>query len=217
MAKMDFEFNDEMVSSIIHIVGFIFSIVAITFLIVYSSLMNDAWKIVSFSIYGFTLLFLFLFSALYHGINHSPSLKEKLRTVDYIGIFLLIGGTFTPICLTILRGVFGWTIFGIIWFLAISGICIKLLKVPIWVTSPIYFVMGWLGLLIAFPIYHISVSAFYYLFAGGMFYSIGFLIFSMQKPTIVEGKFTFHEIWHVFILLGAISHYIMMFKCILGA
>jgi len=209
MEKEKFEFNSEIASSIIHIVGFIFSIVAISFLVVYSSAEKNAWKIVGFSIYGFTLIFLFLFSSLYHGINHSEKIKERLRTFDYIGIFLLIAGTFTPVCLTILRGIFGWTIFGVIWLLAILGIIIRSLKVPVWVTSPIYLLMEWLGILVAFPLFDLSVRAFYYLLAGGIFYTFGLIIFTIQKPNL-SSHLTFHEIWHVFVLLGAISHFLMM-------
>jgi hemolysin III len=216
MAKIKIEINDEIISSIIHFVGLLFAIVAITFLIVYSSLMRDPWKIVSFSIYGITLILLFLFSSLYHGINHSKSAKEKLRYFDYAAISLTIAGTFTPVCLTLLRGFFGWTVFGIIWFFAIMSIILRSgFKAPIWITSPTYIVMGWLAILIAFPIYKLNINAFKLLLLGGLFYTLGFIIFSAQKPTIIENKFTFHEIWHILVLLGAISHFLMMFFYIL--
>ncbi len=216
MAKLKLELNDEHISSIIHLVGLLFSFVAVTFLIVYSSLMKDPWKIVSFSIYGLTLLLLFLASTLYHGVNHSKTIKENLRYFDYASISLLIAGTFTPVCLLLLRGFYGWTIFGLIWFFAIVGIVLRLgFKAPIWITSPIYIIMGWLAVLLAKPIFDFNINAFWLLLLGGIFYTLGFIIFSAQKPTIIENKFTFHEIWHILVLLGAISHFLLIFLYLL--
>jgi hemolysin III len=215
MDEIKINFNSEIVSSTIHFIGFILSIVGVTFLIVYASAEKDAWKIVSFSIYGVCLMFLFLFSSIYHGVNHSKELKEKLRTFDYIGIFLLIAGTFTPICLVLLRGLLGWTVFGIIWFFAIMGIIIKSLKAPAWITSPMYLIMGWLALVIVIPVYNINPQCFLFLLIGGLFYTLGFIIFSIQGQKFIEGRFTFHEIWHILVLLGAISHFIVMYVYIL--
>jgi hemolysin III len=215
MDKLKINFNSEIISSTIHFIGFILSIIAVTFLIVYASAEKDAWKIVSFSIYGVCLMFLFLISSIYHGVNHSEELKEKLRTFDYIGIFLLIAGTFTPICLVLLRGLLGWTLFGIIWFLALGGIIIRSLKAPIWITSPMYLIMGWLALVIAVPVYNFNPQCFLFLLIGGLFYTLGFVIFSIQLPKLIEGKFTSHEVWHILVLLGAISHFIVMYKYIL--
>lgn len=216
MVKLDIKFNDEMISSIIHLVGFLFAFVGVTFLIVYASLMRDPWKIVSFSIYGFTLLLLFIASTLYHGVNHSKTLKERLRYLDYASISLVIAGTITPVCLILLRGFYGWTVFGLIWFFAILGIILRIgFKAPIWITSPIYILMGWLAVLIALPIYELDIMAFKLLLAGGLFYTLGFIIFSAQKPTLIENKFTFHEIWHILILLGSICHFVMIFLYLL--
>ena len=203
MAKLDISLNDEQISSIIHLIGLFFAIVAVAFLIVYASIRGDPWKIVSFGIYGLTLILLFLSSTLYHGVNHSKKIKERLRYLDYVSISLLIAGTFTPVCLILLRGFYGWTVFGIIWFFAILGIILRLgFKAPIWITSPIYIIMGWLAVLIAIPVFRMNSDAFRLLLLGGIFYTLGFMIFTAQKPTIIENKFTFHEIWHILSLTG---------------
>ncbi len=216
MKKLDIEFSDEMISSIIHLAGFLFAFVAVTFLIVYASLDGDPWKIVSFSIYGATLLFLFLANTFYHGINNSKEMKERFRYLDFVSISLVIAGTFTPVCLVLLRGFYGWTVFGLIWFFAIIGIILRLgFKAPIWITSPLYIMMGWLAVLIVKPIYDFNIMAFKLLVAGGLFYTLGFIIFSIQKPTIIEGKFTFQQIWHILILIASICHFLLIFLYLL--
>jgi len=210
--------TDEIINTQTHIIGTIFAILGAALLIVKSSTAAKPWHIVSFSIYGVTLIALFLASSLHHGINSKKKIESIFRLFDYFAIFPLIAGTYTPLCLILLRDWLGWTVFGVIWFLAILGIVLKAInpKLPKWVSSVFYITMGWIGVIIAFPlIKFIKCDGLFYLILGGIFYSIGFIIFTIEKPNPVKGKFGFHEIWHIFVLLGAGSHFLLMFVKVL--
>ncbi|MCK5096741.1 MAG: hemolysin III family protein, partial [Desulfobacteraceae bacterium] len=135
----------EPVNSISHAAGAIASIVGLTLLIIFSSLKGSAWHIVSFTIFGSTLVMMFTSSSLYHGLKISDAKLAIFRRIDHIMIFLLIAGTYTPICLVPLRGPWGWSIFGVVWGLAVAGIVIKIffMNVPRLVSTLIYLIMGW--------------------------------------------------------------------------
>lgn len=209
-----FKVTDEVFNTILHLVGMIFALVGAVYLIAFS---DDAWKYVGFSVYGFSLIFLFLSSVLHHGWNLSKKGNEVLRKFDYSAVYLLIAGTFTPLCLVTLRGKFGWVLFGVVWFLTIIGITMKFVfqKMPKWVTNTIYISMGWLGLIFALPLFAINIGQTIILGVGGIFYTIGAFIFYYEQPNIIKGKFGFHEIWHVFVLLGAFTHWLMMYIYVL--
>jgi len=180
--------------------------------------MSKPWHIVSFSIYGTSLIALFLASTLHHGINTSKRVEFILRLFDYFSINSLIAGTFTPLCLIFLRNWLGWTVLGVIWFLASIGIVIKAIipKIPKWFTNTLYITMGWIGITIAIPLFKIiNWQGIGLLLLGGIFYTAGFIIYNIEKPNPIKGKFGFHEIWHIFVLLGAASHYFMMLSIVL--
>jgi hemolysin III len=169
---------------------------------------------VSFAIYGFSLVLLFTSSTLHHSVMTSTKAITFLRVMDYNSIFLLIAGTYTPICLIAVRSSYGWTILSVCWAAALFGIAMKSTRpnIPKWFTQTLYVSMGWLGAAIAFPLYSaLGAKAAGLLVAGGIFYTVGSVIFIIEKPNPVPGKFGFHEIWHLFVLAGAGLHAAMMF------
>jgi hemolysin III len=206
--------TDEVFNTASHLSGSIASLVGIVLLIVSAAVTRDPWKIVSFSIYGLTLLSVFFASTLHHGINAKKKIVELLRLFDYMAIFPLIAGTFTPLCLILLRNHIGWSIFGIIWGLAALGIAVKAIfpNIPKWVTNTIYISMGWIGAVLVIPLFdRIGWTGFLLLLAGGIFYSTGSVIYYNEKPNPVPGKFGFHEIWHIFVICGALCHFLLMY------
>lgn len=195
--------GEEVFNSITHGVGTLLSIAALVLLVVFASIRGNAWHIVSFSIFGATLVLLYLASTLYHSFT-----KEKVKNLfarfDHAAIFLLIAGTYTPYVLTVLRGALGWTIFGIIWGLAISGVVIRSIYLTRFrkLMVGIYLGMGWMFTLAIVPmIRNLSTTSLIFLFLGGVFYSIG-VIFYMWR-TLKYG----HGIWHLFVLAGSIMHF----------
>ncbi|HOJ65223.1 MAG TPA: hemolysin III family protein [Spirochaetota bacterium] len=202
--------TDEKFNTASHIIGLILSLFGVVVLIVESSIKAKVWHIVSFSIYGTTLILLFLASSLHHGIFARKKIENIFRQFDYIAIFPLIAGTFTPFCLILLRNPFGWSIFGVVWAIAIIGIIIKGVfpAIPKWLTHTLYIGMGWLGIFIAIPLLKIiGFIGVGLITLGGILYTIGALIYYFEKPNPIPGKFGFHEIWHIFVILGCACFY----------
>lgn len=210
--------TDEVLNTISHMAGSIFALMGMVLLIVKSSIAGKPWHIVSFSIYGTALLFVFLASTLHHGIEGKEKVEKFFRLIDYLAIFPLIAGTYTPLCLIMLRNGIGWSVFGVLWFLVIVGLLMKSLfpRIPKWVTNTLYVCMGWVGAIIVIPLFsRIGPLAIGITALGGVFYTAGSIIFYSEKPNPVPGKFGFHEIWHIFVILGAVSHYFLMYFFVL--
>ncbi len=193
---------EEILHSISHAVGFILSIVALAVLSAFASVYGNAWHVVSYSIFGGCLVLLYLVSTLYHGA-HNKRLKSVLQIIDRSVIYLLIGGSYTPFTL-VLRGGWGWSIFGVIWGLAILGIaltCISHRKFRV-VCYSLYLIMGWLCLMIMHELYAvISSLSLFFLILGGLFYTVGFIFYSWEKLAYN------HLIWHMFVIIGSILHF----------
>ena len=205
----------EPVNSISHAAGAVASIAGLTLLIIFSSLKGSVWHIVSFTIFGSTLVMMFTSSSLYHGLKISDTKIAIFRRIDHIMIFLLIAGTYTPICLIPLRGPWGWSIFGVVWGLALAGIIIKIffMNVPRTISTLIYLIMGWVCIVAIYPIItYLQPACIAWLVAGGLFYSIGAVIYSLKKPDPFPGIFGFHEIWHIFVISGSFCHFWVVFK-----
>jgi hemolysin III len=195
--------GEEIANSITHGLGAVLSIAALVILVVLASKRGDAWRIVSFSIYGATLILLYLSSTLYHSFVN-PKVKNFFRILDHLAIYLLIAGSYTPITLVSMRGAWGWILFGLIWGMAIAGIIISIafkekLK-PVMVLS--YVVMGLL-IVVAFKpmLLILPKKMIFCLFIGGVFYLLG-IIFYLWKRLPYH-----HPIWHLFVLGGSISHF----------
>jgi hemolysin III len=169
----------------------------------------DAWHVVSFAVFGATLVFMYTASFLYHGLKLSPKTLAIFRRIDHIMIFLVIAGSYTPLCLVPLRGPWGWSLFGTIWGVALAGIVLKLfwMNLPRWISTLIYLGMGWLCVVAVYPLTQILDPApLAWLALGGLFYSIGAVVYTFKKPDPFPTVFGFHEIWHICVLLGSACH-----------
>ncbi len=199
-------YRGERFNSISHLIGAVAAVAGLAILVVIASKQGDPWKIVSFSIYGFTLLLLFIFSTIYHSL-HGES-KKVFRKLDHISIYLLIAGTYTPMTLVTLRGAWGWSIFGVIWGLAIIGVIIDSLPQKGRRILPvvIYLLMGWLILIALKPLLRLLPHAgFVWLVIGGLFYTVGVIFYALDKKVR-----HFHGYWHLFVMAGSLSHYFTM-------
>jgi hemolysin III len=168
-------------------------------------------KMVPLSIYGLSLVLLFGCSAAYHLIRTGPKGYRLLRTLDHTAIYLLIAGSYTPICWLRLSGFWKGGLLAIIWALAFIGIGVKIfvINAPRWVTAGVYVVMGWLAVLAIRPILAaLSAGALFWLAVGGVIYTLGAVIYILRKPDLAPGVFGFHELWHLFVILAAAAHYI---------
>lgn len=205
--------TDEVCNTVISALGALLSIIGSVFLVVRAQLDGNFWQMIAFLVYGFGLVCTFVFSALHHGVNGSPQTNHLLRQFDYFAIYIMIAGTFTPFCLVLLRNPLGWTVLGIVWGLAIMGIILKAFvpHVPKWVSLFMYIGMGWLSVVIINPLYQaVHWEGIFVLFLGGFFFTVGGLIYGLEKPNPFPGKFGFHEIWHCLVLCGAASHFYLM-------
>ncbi len=196
--------GEEIANSITHGIGAGLSIAALVILVVLASKRGDAWRIVSFSIYGATLILLYLSSTLYHSFVN-PKIKNIFRILDHSAIYLLIAGTYTPVTLTLMRGAWGWTLFGLAWAIAIGGIIITALLLDklkaLLVLS--YVVMGSLVVIAIKPMIEmVPRGMIIWLFIGGACYLLG-IIFYLWKRLPYH-----HPIWHIFVLGGSISHFL---------
>ncbi|MFC1521351.1 hemolysin III family protein [Elusimicrobiota bacterium] len=199
--------GEEIANSIVHGIGTALSIAALVLLVVFASKYGDAWRIVSFSIYGSTLFFLYLASTLYHSITNKRA-KRVFRILDHSSVFLLIAGTYTPVTLVCMRGPWGWSIFGLIWAMAIGGIIAKVFLIEKYrfVSILLYLGMGWLIIIALKPMFQmVPKGLIIWLFIGGACYTLGVAFYVYKRIPY------FHFIWHIFVLGGSISHFFGMF------
>ena len=174
---------------------------------------GDAAKIAALSLYGFTLILMFAASAAYHMVQAGPKVLLFLRKLDHSAIYLLIAGTYTPICLYYFTGFWRTGMLAIIWTLALIGITVKLfvINAPRWVNAGIYLLMGWLCLVAVREIISaMPAGALVWLVLGGLFFTVGAVIYVLKRPDPLPGVFGFHGLWHVFVILGAFSHFALM-------
>jgi len=195
--------REEIANAITHGLGALLAIAALVLLIVFAAIKGTTWHVVSFSIFGATLVLLYTASTLYHSLTHK-SAKNLFNKFDHMAIYLLIAGTYTPFCLVALHGWIGWTLFGIVWSSAILGVVMKSFHTgkKQLLSTILYVIMGWVVLLAIQPLYHaISFTSFLLLIAGGVSYTLGTIFF------IKDGIRFFHSIWHLFVLGGSVLHF----------
>lgn len=201
-------------SGLTHCIGAVLSLAGLVVLICFASIFGDSYDIVSFTIFGITLILMYLFSTLYHWLNISEKGIKVFKKLDHIMIYILIAGSYTPVCLGPLRGPWGWSIFGVVWTLAIFGTILS----SIWISAPrglttsIYIGMGWLALLIIKPLIEVFnnsglLYSLLWLVLGGILYTIGGIIYGLKIPKTKFKHFGFHEIFHIFVMLGSFCHY----------
>jgi len=203
--------GEEIANGITHGIGAGLSVAALAILVTYAGLFGDAWRVVSFSIYGATLIILYLVSTLYHSFS-SQKAKDFFHLLDHSAIFLLIAGTYTPFTLVTLRGAWGWTLFGLIWSMAVGGILFKVFFFDRlrFVSVFFYVIMGWLAVTAISPLAEaLSSGGLLWLALGGLFYTLG-VIFYIWK-SLPYG----HMIWHLFVLAGSIMHFFCMLLYVL--
>ena len=172
---------------------------------------KNVLKEISFSVYGTSLILLFAASATYHMVKAKPKIIENLRKLDHSAIYLLIAGTYTPFCIVMFKDFWQWGLLAIIWSLAAIGIIVKMfiIKAPRWLTAGVYIVMGWLCIAaIGEMLKVLPAGALAWLIIGGIIYTLGAIIYITKTLDFLPGKFGFHEIWHIFVILGALAHFI---------
>jgi len=205
------------VSGLTHLVGALLSVAALVVLVCVAAREGTPWHVVSFAVFGASLILLYTASTLYHLVPLRERATRALRRVDHMMIYVLIAGTYTPISLVALRGAWGWSLLGSIWGMAVLGVIMKIfwLNAPRWLSTLIYIVMGWL-IVIAFPplLRSVPLSGIGWLVAGGILYTAGAVIYGIKKPNIVKG-FGFHEIFHLFVMAGSYGHFWLMYRYIL--
>ena len=195
---------EELANAITHGVGLVFSILGFVLLLVLALMHGGRWQIAGCAVYGATLVSLYAASTLYHSVP-SPRLKRALLRFDHCAIYLLIAGTYTPFLLVNLRGPWGWSLFGVIWGLALAGILFKLWFVdhfPIMSTA-FYVLMSWVGIVALKPVLtHVPATGLLWLVVGALMYMLGVGFYALKKIPFN------HVIWHLFVMAGSTCHYV---------
>jgi hemolysin III len=200
---MTIQRNEEVFNSLTHGLGLALSLGGVSVLVTLASLRGSVWHIVGCSIFGASLITLYTASTLYHGARRERS-KKILQVVDHVCVFLLIAGTYTPFTLTIFRGPWGWTLFGLIWAFAAVGVLLKSGFMASRLSQSVlpYVLMGWVGVIVMIkPILMIPTGGLILLVGGGLLYSVGVIFYTRDKIPC------FHAVWHLFVLAGSTCHY----------
>ncbi len=203
---------EEAMNSLTHGLGLVWAVVALVLSVVFASLYSDAWLIVACSIYGASMVFLYLSSFLYHTVRHLKW-KKFFLTWDHACIYLLIAGSYTPFTLGPLRGPVGWTIFGVVWALAIGGVIKEVFatKRGGLFSSLIYLGMGWICIFAIVPLYfNMTRTGFVMLFAGGVVYSAGVFFYLYRRMKY------HHAVWHMFVLGGSVCQWVAVLTLVLN-
>ena len=203
--------GEEIASAITHGIGTAFSIVGLTLLLLWAARLDDMWRVVSVSVYGSALVFLYLASTLYHAIQHLTT-KRLFHILDHVGIFLLIAGTYTPIVLIKMRDGQGWLFFGVIWGLAVIGSVVKAFFTGRFtnLSTFAYVAMGWLSLFLVKSLsVALGLGGMVWLVAGGLSYSLGVIPFLWERLPFN------HAIWHLFVIGGSVCHYVLIYQYVL--
>lgn len=203
------------VSGLTHLAGAVLSVGALAWLLWVAIRQGSVWQIVSFAVFGVSLILLYTSSAVYHLVKASARVIQGLRRLDHTMIFVLIAGTYTPFCLGPLRGPWGFWLLGVIWGIGLLGILFSIfwIDAPRWLTTSLYLAMGWAIVVAAAPLVRsLPSGALIWLAIGGLMYSLGAVIYATKKPNPLPGVFGFHEIWHLFVLAGSFSHFVSVLR-----
>ncbi len=199
--------KEERLNVITHAFGLVMGILALPFLILKSLSFDGFWKPASILIYGVSIIVLYAASTVYHSAK-TPILRRRLNIFDHAAIYVLIAGTYTPFTLITLEGKTGWIIFGLTWFFALTGIILKLFFTGKFdkLSTIMYVLMGWQIVFAINPLLeNLSTEGLFWLFSGGVFYTVGAILYSIKKIPYN------HAIFHVFVLLGSLSHFISVY------
>lgn len=199
------------VSGLTHLVSAMAALVGMAVLLIVAR--SQTTRMIAFLIYGLSLILMFSASATYHLVQAGPKAKAILRKIDHSAIYVLIAGTYTPICLSFFTGFWRWGLLSIVWAIAVIGVGTKMfvINAPRWISAGLYLVMGWLSSIAIREIFQtMPAGAIAWLVAGGLFFTFGALIYILKKPDPYPAVFGFHEIWHIFVILGCLSHFILI-------
>ncbi len=203
-------------SAITHFIGMMMALIAAIPLLVKTAMEADAVSLASMAVFILSMVLLYGASAAYHSINVSQKIITVFRKIDHMMIFVLIAGSYTPVCLIVLGGELGYTLLTVVWGIAIAGMAIKAFWItcPKWFSSVIYIAMGWVCLAVFGPLWHtLPATAFLWLLAGGIIYTAGGIIYALKLPLFNSrhANFGSHEIFHLFVMGGSICHFIFMY------
>lgn len=209
----------EPINGFTHLGGAILSFAGLLALVIKTTLNNPSTvDITAVIIFGVSLILLYAASATYHLVIASDKVIAFLRRIDHSMIFILIAGSYTPFCLIALQGSGGWILFSIIATIAVCGVLFKMIwfNCPRWISTCVYIGMGWIAIFIMKPLYNsISFGGMLLLVLGGVFYTIGAVIYGLKPKAIKFKNLGFHEIFHIFILLGSLCHFISVYKYVI--
>ena len=208
----------EPMSALTHLVALIGIIPFVLYLIYKSYFIGGMYHLVAFSIFALSIISLYLASTIYHMLPVKEEIVAILKKLDHMMIFVLIAGTYTPVCLIALKGIWGYSMLGLVWSVALFGIILKFfwIKAPRWLSTGLYVLMGWLAVLAIYPIVKaIEVEGILLLLLGGIIYTIGAIIYGTKYPKFNFKLFGFHEIFHLFVIGGSVCHIIFMFKYVM--
>ena len=194
--------REELVNALTHGTGVVAAVAGAAVLLVLAAQTADPWRIVGTAVFGLTLILLYTASTVYHSVR-GPALKARLQVLDHAAIYLLIAGTYTPFTLVALRGGWGWSLFGVIWGLAVAGVIFKLFFTGRFnrLSTLVYIAMGWLVLIAIVPMLQaLPVAALVWLAVGGVAYTAGTLFYHNQRIPYA------HAVWHLFVLAGSVCH-----------
>lgn len=196
----------EPANGLTHLIGAILSLVGLPVLIYRGIASGQTRVVVAFIVFGLSQIALYTASALYHSVRQSPQGIDRLLRFDCAMVFVLIAGTYTPICLIALHDGWRWSMLAVIWALAVSGIVAKLywMDAPIWLSTSAYVLMGWVAV-VALPALTRALppDGIVWLFAGGIVYTVGAIVFALDRPSLIPGIFDAHALWHLFVLGGS--------------
>ncbi|KOA20466.1 hemolysin-III related [Clostridium homopropionicum DSM 5847] len=210
----------EPISGLTHLFGAIVSLLGMIILIVYeiNNPKSNVLSLTSVILFGISLILLYSASSIYHLVKSSEKVIKALRKLDHSMIFVLIAGTYSPICLLALNGSLRWVMFSLIWSCALVGIFFKMFwfNAPRWLSTLFYVLMGWLSIFIISPLSKsISIKGIILLILGGLLYTFGAVIYASKWSIFKSKVLGFHEIFHIFVLAGSLCHYFMVFKYVL--
>lgn len=205
----------EITSALTHLGGAIFGVIGLILLLNIAVKSSSLITIASFLVFGLSMIFLYSTSCVYHFIDSSKKkAKVIMRKLDHIMIFVLIAGTYTPICLLVLSKDIGYKLLFVVWSITIIGAFIKIfwINAPRWVSSGLYLGMGWLSIFVFMPLVKsMAPGGLFWLSLGGILYTVGGVIYGLKKPNIDKPWFGFHELFHLFVLAGTFCHFMMMY------
>lgn len=202
-----------------HFIGIVLSVAALITLVITAIMKRSPVSLAGGIVFGISLILLYTASTIYHGYNGDDQIILRLKKLDHAMIFVLIAGTYTPICLIALRGPLGYGLLIGIWSLALIGMVTKVIFIhmPRWLSAGMYLFMGWISVAFILPLSKtLPTNGFLWLIIGGLFYTVGAIFYATKSEKIKLGRFGFHEIFHLFILAGSAAHFILIHRYLIA-